>query len=291
VVAVSFAEDLNFSRAAKRLGISQPPLSKQVGALEAALGVKLFQRGSHGVSLTPAGRALLVEAYRLLDQTEQIWRSVTKVGQEEHGTLTIAAVSTAFHLWIPKLLDAFRIRFPHVTISLKECTSIEAVLALRRSEVDIAFAFAERIPSPLQPIELFHDRCSVALPKHHRLANRDIISLADLADDAFVLFRRQCSPKLHDAILQAFHDAEVRPSILHESSSIAAQLDIVASGYAVALVPRSIQGPSSSLVKYVELKDDIPLATLKLIWNDQTLSGLVEQFVNIATPKSTYRLP
>lgn len=279
---IAVAEELNFGRAARRLGMSQPPLSKQIQALEGDLGVALFERGKSGVRLTKGGEAALKEAYRLVEQTDRLQQAARRAEAGESGHLTIGYLPSALYEILPRLLERFRLERPDVEISLKEFNTAGAVQELRNGRIDAAVIRMARSVEPLHSMLLRTERCFVALPADHALARSNLIRLEDLGGETFVVPSSPAFPRYYNAILEAFEKAKVRPRFTHEALSIATLLAVVASGIAVSLVPRSLQDSPTPGVAFVPLAETIPIVDMSLVWNGNSPSRLVERLIAVA---------
>jgi DNA-binding transcriptional LysR family regulator len=242
---VTVAEEGHITRAAERLGIQQPPLSQQIRALETELGVQLFRRKPRGVELTDAGQALLGDARRILGDVDGALAKVRRTARGEQGRIVVGFTSSApFHPFVPRALRAFRDGHPHVSLVLEEGGTADLVAALREERLDAAF-----IRSPVPEGEgvavhaLLREPMCAALPAGHVLARGRrgrALRLADLASEAFVLYRRASGPGLYDAIFRACHDAGFVPGVEQEAPRIVATLNLVASGLGVSIVPQSL---------------------------------------------------
>lgn len=279
---IAVAEELNFGRAARRLGLSQPPLSKQIQALESAIGVPLFERSRNGVRLTKGGEAALREAYRLVEQAERVQQAARQAEAGEKGQLTIGYLPSAFYEVLPQLLTRFREKWPDVEVSLKEFNTAGAVQELRNGRIDAAVIRMAQTVEPLESLLLRSEQCFVALPAAHALAKSAVLRLEDLAGQTFVVPSSQAFPRYYNAILEAFVKARVRPRFHHEALSIATLLAVVASGLAVSLVPRSLQDSPTNGVAFVPLVETIPIVDMSLVWNGHAPTRLVENLIAVA---------
>lgn len=279
---VAVAEELHFGRAAKRLGISQPPLSQQIQALEHEIGAPLFERTKREVRLTKAGEAMLVEAYRLLDQAERVRRAARRASAGEIGRLNLGCVTSAFYQILPPILDRFRAKYPEVGLSLREVDTADAVPDLASGRLDFGFIRLDAVEPPLKMRPLRRDAFVAALPVGHPLARHRSLELKDLAREEFVIFSRKVSPRFYDSIVNACLGAGFSPNIGHESTSILSQVGFVACGLAVGLVPRSVKHLHMPGVVYRELDETIPLTDIALVWRDSSVSELARQFIDIA---------
>lgn len=272
---LAVAEEQHFGRAARRLGMSQPPLTEQIQVLEQALQVKLFERSRRGAQLTPVGQAILPAVRRFAAQLEQLERTVREAAAGQSGVLTIGAITSAMLEILPPLLAQLREQQPGLSISVREIDSAEALPALEAGEIDLAFARVQgaQPPEPIEWLRLARDPVAVALPRSHRLAQREAIGLADLAQEVFVMFARDSSPAYFDSLLAACHAQGFSPRILHEVRSVAAQLAFVGCGQGLALVPLAFRETAPPHVVVRPLAGYLEGVTTTVAWNRRRLSA------------------
>lgn len=265
---LAVAEEQSFSRAAKRLGMSQPPLTGQIQVLEQSLKVRLFDRSRRGVRLTAAGQAILPAVRNFADQLERLELAVREAAAGQTGLLTIGAISSAMLEILPSLLDRLRALHPDLTLSVREIDSAEAVPALEAGEVDLAFARLEGDLGPsIETIALARERLAVALPAGHRLAPRARIRLAALSGEVFVMFARRVSPVYFDSLISFCQAQGFSPRILHEVRSVATQVAFVSCGQGVALVPASLRKLAPENVVVRSLAEKLEVVTTAVAWN------------------------
>jgi DNA-binding transcriptional LysR family regulator len=244
---IAVAEERHITRAAERLGMQQPPLSQQIRALERELDVQLFRRKPRGVELTDAGAALLTDARAILAHIDHAFATTKRTARGEQGKICVGFTSSApFHPFVPRVIRTYREAFPLVSLALEEGGTIELIEHLRNERIDMAFvrtALANQ--EGLVVTLLFQEAMVIALPQEHRLARRagadKGLPLKALADATFIIYRRQASPGLHDAILSACNQAGFSPSIGQEVPRIVSTLNLVAAGLGISLVPESLQ--------------------------------------------------
>jgi DNA-binding transcriptional LysR family regulator len=235
---VAVAETLNFHRAAQRLHMSQPPLSASIRRLEEQLGVALFERTRRGTVLTAAGTAALEDARRALFHAEQFGRVAAATARGEAGSLRIGFVGSATYALMPRVLPAFRARYPEVQIALAESTSSRLLDEVQQGHVDAALLRYPLVRAhAAQVLVVEHDVFVVALPARHRLTRQRQLALADLRDEPFVLFGAQAVPGLHAMALLACQQAGFVPQVQQEAVQVQTVVSLVASGMGVALVP------------------------------------------------------
>jgi DNA-binding transcriptional LysR family regulator len=194
---LAVAEEQHFGRAAKRLGMSQPPLTEQIQVLEQALKAKLFVRSRRGAQLTPVGQSILPAVRKFAQQMEQLELAVREATAGQTGMLTIGAISSAMLEVLPPFLARLRQTHPRLTIAVREFDSADALPALRSGEVDLAFARLQGdLGADIETLTMAQDLLSVALPGAHRLARRRRVQLPDLAEECLRHVRAQGEPRL-----------------------------------------------------------------------------------------------
>lgn len=277
---LAVAEEQNFGRAAKRLGMSQPPLSEQIQVLEQALKVKLFERSRRGAKLTPVGAAILPAVRKFAEQLERLELAVEEAVAGQSGMLTIGAISTAMFDVLPRLIDQLKQDYPHLTVSVREIDSVEAVPALEAGDIDLAFARLDGdLGSAIQSLPLREDRLMVALPSDHPLAARTRISLSSLASEPLVMFSRKVSPVYFDNLIATCRASGFSPRVLHEVRSVASQIAFVSCGQGIALVPASLKKLAPDNVVLRPLTQKLHVVTTAVAWNSERPNPLVTELV------------
>ncbi|SDZ62143.1 LysR family transcriptional regulator [Pseudomonas sp. NFIX28] len=277
---LAVAEEQNFGRAAKRLGMSQPPLSEQIQVLEQALKVKLFDRSRRGAKLTPEGAAILPAVRKFADQLERLELAVEEAVAGQSGMLTIGAISTAMFDVLPDLIEQLKSDYPHLTVSVREIDSVEAVPALEAGDIDLAFARLDGdLGVSIKSLPLTQDRLVVALPSNHPLAARTRLSLSSLATEPLVMFSRKVSPVYFDNLIATCRASGFSPRVLHEVRSVASQIAFVSCGQGIALVPASLKKLAPDNVVFRALSQKLNVVTTAVAWNADRPNPLVEELV------------
>ncbi len=238
---LAVAEELHFGRAAERVGIAQPPLSQQIQQLERLLGAQLFNRSRRRVELTHAGRLLLDDARRILADVARAADRVRRADRGEMGTLTIAFAASVMFLELPRIIRAFRARFPDVVLVLREMPTAMQLEALAGGEIDVGFV---REPPALPGLLLetvMREPLRIALSQSHPLAKRRRVPLELLADEPFVLFPAEVGPGLHAQVLAICRSAGFTPRVVQESRELYTTVSLVEAGLGVTIVPASIE--------------------------------------------------
>lgn len=280
---LAVAEEQHFGRAAKRLGMAQPPLTAQIKMLEHALRIRLFERSRRGTKLTPEGAAILPAVRMLAEQLERLELSVREVAAGRRGLLTIGAIGAALVEVLPRLIERLKRDSPEVTVSIREIDSVAAVPLLETGDIDLAFARLEgELGTGIQSHPLKADRLAVALPRDHPLATKTRIRLAKLADADFVMFFRHVSPNYFDSLMACCHDAGFSPRIVHEVNSVASQVAFVACGQGVALVPLALKklAPASVVIRPLAEKHEV--VTLAVAWNPRRTNQVIETALKVS---------
>ncbi|WP_434672085.1 LysR family transcriptional regulator [Pseudomonas sp. R1-15] len=278
---LAVAEEQNFGRAAKRLGMSQPPLSEQIQILEQALKVTLFERSRRGARLTPVGAAILPAVRKFADQLQRLELAVEEAVAGQSAMLTIGAISTAMFDVLPGVIEQLKTQYPQLTVSVREIDSVEAIPALEAGDIDLAFARLDGdFGASIQSFPLTEDRLMVALPVDHPLASRKRISLASLATEPLVMFSRKVSPVYFDSLIATCRASGFSPRVLHEVRSVASQIAFVSCGQGIALVPASLKKLAPSNVVLRPLSQKLNVVTTAVAWNTLRPNPLVEALVN-----------
>ncbi len=273
------AEELHFGRAARRLSISQPPLSVAIRQLEESVGARLFERNSKEVRLTPAGDALRVSARRVLLQAEEAAIEARDVALGSAGRLRIGFVGAMLYRGLPQALRAFQAKHPAVRITLSELNSGVQITELLNDRLDLGFAHTRRVPLELQHRLLLSEPFVACLPVGHALARKRVLAPADLRHQPFVLFSRESSPDYHERILSICADAGFLPEVRHEVRHWLAVVSLVSQGLGVALVPQAMR--HSALRGAVFRPLDRPVAQSEAygIWRSGPSNVLVERLL------------
>lgn len=251
---VTVAETLNFRRAAEQLHMAQPPLSVSIQKLEAELGTRLFERNTSGVSITPAGLAVLAEAKRALFHAGQITQMAQSAVRGTGGRLQIGFVGSAIYGMLQKLASPFRAQYPGVELVLREATSVRILEMLESGELDVGLVRTPLTQSTLVSLlPLERDEFIAALPSANPLAQRVRLRLADLRLEPFIMYRASDAPGFRGAAMFACQRAGFYPQITQEAAQIQTVLALVEIGLGVALVPSVMQRFMSEHITYRSL--------------------------------------
>ncbi|WP_052389048.1 LysR family transcriptional regulator [Belnapia moabensis] len=267
---LAVAEEGHFGRAAARLGLSQPPLTAQIQALEAELGVRLLERTRKGARPTREGEALLPILRRLAEEAKQVESLARELRAGRHAPMAMACVTSALFDYLPPLVRGLRAAAPDSALAVREMDTADAVEALRRGEVDFALARLDRDRPPLRVMPLGADALVAALPKGHALLGEaGPLPLAALAGEALVLLPRSISPAYFDRQVSACREAGFEPVAMREVGSAMAQLAFVAAGLGVALVSSGMAVLRPPGVAFRALAGPVGSVGVALVWNGE----------------------
>jgi len=265
---LKLAEELSFVRAADKLFISQPPLSRQIKELETELGATLFERNNKRVALTDAGKYYQKEIQELVQNLERINLIAKKISQNQSGEFRIAYVSSTFSGDISKLIQFLSDKYPFVNFRLYEVPTVKQIAALEEGKIDLGIVRAP-LHSPKIDSQLwFKDSFSLVFNRNkYNITSED--DLEHLKEETFVFFNKDYAPYFYDALLQICAQYGFNPRIVHESNNISSIIQLVKNGLGISIVPTAIlKSHNYPELEFVELKKsnlftDILLATPK----------------------------
>ena len=259
---VAVAEELHFGRAAKRLRMTQPPLSQQIQQLERELGVVLLDRSMRAVALSAAGAWLLPEAKRVLAEAHALREGVERAASGHTGAIHLAFVSIADYAGLPELLRDFSRHYPGVRLTLSEATSDVQFEQLEAGRIDAGLLIPPIPPhltDQLDYVALLRDPLVGALPNAQaRRMGREKLDLARLKMLPLIIFPRHLAPGFYDLILGTFHAADFSPVIAQEAAQMQTIIALVAAGMGMALVPDSMRKLARAGVSYRALGGGAP---------------------------------
>lgn len=276
---LAVAEELNFTRAAARVGIGQPPLSQQIRDLEDELGVRLFHRTPSGAELTEAGQAFLESVRTLPDQFTNAARQAQRAARGETGSIRLGFTGSAgLNPVVPKAVRAFRRAFPGVELTLTEGNSAALADALRDGSQDAAFLRPGAVDlEALRTLDLPDEDMVLVLPKQHPAARDRTVELSALSDELFILTPRALGPTVFDAVITACRQRGFEPMLGQPAPQLASVIALVAAEFGVSIVPQSMSKLALDGVTYREIAGEKPRAKLSLVTRGRR-SAAVEAF-------------
>jgi DNA-binding transcriptional LysR family regulator len=280
---VAVAEELHFGRAAERLNLTQPPLSRQIQILERILGVELFNRTSRAVRLTPSGRAFLVEARRILRLSEEAAVTVRRVALGQVGSISIGFTAASAYSYLPDLVRRARRALPEVDLVLKEMVSSQQIEALGARRIDVSFMRSPLAHHGFDTLRVQKERLVAALPDCHRLSAQPRVSLESLAEEPFIMYSPGEARYFHDLILTLFAKRGLAPRAVQYLAQVHTILGLVRSTMGVSLVPESAAVLSVKGVVLKELQPPSrPSVELFMAWRSKNDNPLVSALIKLA---------
>jgi DNA-binding transcriptional LysR family regulator len=286
---VAVAEELHFGRAASRLHIAQPPLSRQIRDLEVELGLPLFTRTKRRVGLTDAGRTFLDEARVALAQLDHAADAARRAGQGEIGQLIVSVVPTVDHEVFTRILRSFANRYPKVHVVIRSLSTAAQVQGLLMGTLQAGFLRMPVQDDGLVVRLVSKEPLVAALPVTHRLASIRRLSLAALAEAPLVIFPRQLAPGYYDAIVSLFQRAGLHLRIAQEAEHLETILGLVAGGFGASLLPGSVRSIRSRGVVYRQLADRRPLVETAVAYRKDASSEVLRAFIAVVETASMRR--
>ena len=283
---ITVAEERHFGRAAARLGISQPPLSRQIQQLEAELGLRLFRRDARSVETTAEGDRYLAAVRPHVEGLARATHGAQAAARQVRGQMKVGFVSSLGYGLMPRLLEALREVAPGIGIELFEQPSAEQCQGVRERRLDLGFVFLPIEAGELKMRRLFQEPLVAMVPAGHALAKLPSLALAQLHHESFVMCSRQPHQGFHETVLDLCRAAGFVPRVAHAASSTAAIAELVATGLGVALIPESATGQGHAGTTYKPLTDTPLTLEVAAIWRADAMTPalrtLLDQGIKIA---------
>jgi DNA-binding transcriptional LysR family regulator len=282
---IAAAETENVSRAALKLHVSQPALSRQIRDLEEELGFSLFERSAKSVRLTEAGRTFLGEARAVLERAEDAVNRARAIATGGRGELHVGYAPSPTVRIIPATLRAFQAQMPQVRVRLHDLSTEEMLSGLREGELQVAFLVrpSRAMLRGLHFEELARDTMCLAVPPGHALARLRSVALAQAAQEPLVVFTRKDYPEYHEYLEALFAPIRAKPRIAEEHDSAASLIAAVESGKGVAIVPRSFSCSTGPRLKLIPLSPAPEPIVIGAVWRQSGLGPTAEAFRKAAT--------
>jgi DNA-binding transcriptional LysR family regulator len=281
---VAVAEELNFSRAADRLHMAQPPLSAAIRQLEGELGVELFTRTSREVKLTDAGRAFLGGARRTLAESDRAVEDAKRAAAGELGRLRIGYSWSVRFETLPVLGRAFKASHPGVELLAQHMWNAQMVPAFADGTIDLAISLCPEIAADLEVTPIRKERLIALVPKAHPLAAEQAVPLSSLADEEFLLFPREIGPRLYDAFMAIYRRAGFEPRLRTESFHTGWDIGILVDLPAIALAPETVRAELPDGIAAVALSEPADSLETCLVSRGDQRSPAVDAFAAVARP-------
>lgn len=274
---VTVASELNFSRAARRLNMTQPPLSRQIKLLERELDVALFERTSRRVTLTAAGHAFLVEAQKLLVQGDAAKTAARRAARGSAGSIRIAFIGAATYDFLPRFIDATRALAPQIELELVQMETAEQLQAINRGDIDLGIS--RPIPSThqLRNLCVVRELMMLAIPRAHPLATKRRPALDVLNGEPIIMFAPQAR-YLHDKLTALMLESGITPHIVQSMTHSQAILSMVSAGIGLAIVPAATRNACFENVVFrpLDLRQEC-IAELHAVWSPENHNPLLRE--------------
>jgi DNA-binding transcriptional LysR family regulator len=260
------AEELHFGRAAARLAIAQPALSRQIQQLEAELGTPLLRRTQRRVELLPAGALLLERSLAIQQELARTLADVRRTGTGELGRLAIGFIHSSTYGLLPSIIGRFRKLYPGIELELHELPITAQHAALLRGTIDLGLLRVQAAPAELEVVPVMSDPFVLALPSRHPLAGRSRVRLKEVAGDPFVMFGKAESPLFHSRVHAMCEQAGFAPRVVQHATQIHTVVGLVGAGLGVAVVPASGRNLHPRQVRFVQIADKAEPVHVALAW-------------------------
>ena len=278
---LAVAEELHFRKAAERLFISQPGLSRQIKVLEEALGVVLFERHTRKVVLTKVGEYLKIEFSAQIKMLSHTLENAKMLQDGKQGALKIGYVGSAMQEVIPNLLLNFEKKHPNILCSLKEIDNQQQLEALLSFSLDIGFVRLERVPRALEIKPILKENFCLVLPKDHEIGESNFKSLRQFKEASFILFDAQYSASYHEKVMQIFDDCGFTPLNSHNTIHSSSIFKLVENKFGISIVPKSLAQKRGHKIKFIELDMIAQKTTLSVIWNKKNTNPILNDVLEL----------
>ncbi len=281
---LAVGEDQHYGRAAGRLGVAQPALSRQIQDLEKEIGFKLFDRMPRGVRLSAAGELFMADARRILQEVSEATARARRVARGQSGTLRIGfAENASWHGVVPNSFRRFREQQPDVDLQLQPAASLEQLDAIRSGRLDAGFVnFMPNADPGLDQLAVGTQQIELAVPKRHPLTRVKKLCLRDLTDAPFISFPRRANPAFYDRLMHECYRGGLKsPRIVQEGLNEATILSLVSTGLGVGWVLGSARWRCPQTVAILPVADFNMPVPLTLAWRRDNFSPLIGRFVDM----------
>lgn len=275
------ADELNFRKAAERLFISQPGLTRQIKLMENTLGAQLFERTKRKVALTSAGYFLLQETEQLLEQQKSIASNIALIAKGDLGELNIGFLGSAIHSVLPPFLISLNEKHRGINATLEEMNNRTQIDQVLKSQLDLGFVRMNRFPKGIRSHPVHTDTFSLVLPASHSINTENFESLAQLKEESFILFSSDYSPQYFDKIVSICEDQGFLPTVSHKSVNAFTIFKLVEQKLGVAIVPSTLKEGYSLNIKFIELTKIPQRTVLSAIWNEANSKAFMPRIIDL----------
>lgn len=278
---MAVAEELHYRKAAEKLFISQPGLSRQIKQMEEILNAQLFIRNKKKVSLTSAGEYLKGELEFVLNHLERTKKQLKLINEGSSGELRIGFLGSAMQNVVPQLLLKLKEIHSGIKTSLEELNNHAQVEAIQKDKLDLGFVRVARVPHDIVMKPIFEDSFSLVLPKNHWLNEEQFKNIGELSDEDFILFAQDYSPLYYATIMSICEDSGFTPKVSHKSVHAQTIFKLVENHLGIAIVPTALQYGFQMDVKFIELKKIKQKAVLSMIWKKGNRNPVLKRCMDL----------
>ncbi|UKM66335.1 LysR family transcriptional regulator [Flavobacteriaceae bacterium GSB9] len=278
---LAVADELHFRKAAEKLFISQPGLSRQIKDMENFLGITLFNRHNRQVLLTPAGEYLKTELTKNLNSLNTILNHAKLLEDGKDGKLNFGYVGSAMQHIIPYLLLKFTQNHPNIMFSLKEMDNNRQIESLLNQNIDIGFIRLERVPRGLDIKPVLKEPFCLVLPKNHPIDASNFKSMIQLKNEHFILFDSEYSASYYDKVMEIFDDSGFSPLIYHNTIHAGSIYKLVENNFGTSIVPKSLIDENNPKIKFIELNRIRQRTVLSVVWNTNNRNPILNQALRL----------
>ena len=286
---LAVAEELHFHRAAEKLYLSQPALSRQIKQMEAYLGIPLFERNSRRVILTEPGRYLVKEYNTLLKQVETSSLHALLLYQGLTGRLKLGYVGSAMQNVIPSFLIKVREKFPNVRFDLNVMDNPQQIESVLSHKLDLGFVRVDHTPNGIHRFPVFEDHFSLVLPANHNLNRENFKGLRQVQKEPFILFDPGYSPSYFEEVMQIFDISGFEPQISHQTIHVNTIYKLVENHFGISIIPSAFQEGYEGKLKFIDLSYTGVKTSLQAIWSKSNRSVLLKNVLPILITKTDNR--
>lgn len=277
----TLAETLHFGRAAERLHISQPPLSRQIALLEQELGVKLFDRSRRRVELTDAGQRFYLDTGTVFAAFEQAKRNALAAARGEAGALSVGFMMSTAYSVTPAITRRYAAQYPQVKIKLTETLPMDLAGDIASGQKDVAIMYRPQDCTGLETQTVYREEMMLVLPPGHALLDHEVVAPEQLAGEPFIIVPRHIAPALHDMIVSYCLQHGVTPTVAMEINMQQTIVNLVGEGMGVAIVPRSMRNMRLATTTFRSLRN-APIIEVVAVWKEDNHNPCISPFVESA---------
>jgi DNA-binding transcriptional LysR family regulator len=285
------AEELHFGRAAARLAIAQPALSRQIQQIEQELGMPLLRRTQRRVELLPAGALLLERSRAIQQELARTLADVRRTGAGELGKLALGFIHSSTYGLLPTVIRRFRQLYPGIELELHEMPITAQHTALVRGTIDLGLLRVQPAPAELEVATVLADPFVLAVPARHPLAARERVRLKEVAGEPFVMFSQSEAPLLHDRVQSLCEQAGFQPAVVQRATQLHTIVGLVGGGLGVAVLPATARNLHPRQVRFLAIADKAEPLHIALAWRRGHETPAIRSFRKVTQDVAASLMP